>query len=167
MRQRKVRANLPPHTGTRHKKPTCSSNRKSVSAAQRAKEFSGENITVSAGKLFCTASLKLSIIKNHTQSAKHTQRKKLLIDKQSRECDLARAFKSYEQEVHPAGETLSDDHKLWRVKVETTFMRAGVPLAKIERFKELLEENAYRLTDRHGMCDLIPFVQQEEQQRLS
>ena len=44
-------------------------------------------------------------------------------------------------------------------------MRGGVPLAKNERFKELLE-NAYRLTDRHGMCDLILFVQQKEQQRL-
>ena len=45
-------------------------------------------------------------------------------------------------------------------------MRAGVPLAKIDNFKDLLEDHAYSLTDRRGMCDLIPFVQSEEQQRI-
>ena len=61
---------------------------------------------------------------------------------------------------------LSEDHKLWRVKFVTTFMKAGVPLAKIDHFRELLEECAYRLSDRRGMYDLIPFVQSEEQQRI-
>ena len=127
--------------------------------------------TISAGKLFCSICreelfLKLSIIKGHVQSAKHAQHKKRLTEKRSRECDIAQAFKSYKQEVRPRGETLSEDHMLWPVKVITTFMRAGVPLAKINHFKELLEEHAYRLTDRRGMCDLIPFVQSEEQQRI-
>ena len=139
MRKRKVRTNEPPHTGARKKKPSCSTDPKGVSAVQRAKEFSGEMITVSAGNLFCSAcreelSLKLSIIKGHVQSAKHSQRKKQLAEKRSREHDVSQAFKSYEQEVHPSGETRSEAHKLWRVKVVTTFMRAGVPLAKIYNF---------------------------------
>ena len=74
--------------------------------------------------------------------------------------------KAYEQEVHPSGETLSENHKLWHVKVVTTFMKAGVPLAKIDHFRELLEERTYRLSDRRGMYDLIPFVQSEEQHRI-
>ena len=45
-------------------------------------------------------------------------------------------------------------------------MRAGVPLAKIDLFRGLLEERGYRLSDRRGMYDLIPFVQSEEQQRI-
>ena len=61
--------------------------------------------------------------------------------------------------------SLSEDHKLWRVKVVTTFMKAGVPLPEIDHFRELLEERAYRLSDRRDMYDLIPFVQSEEQQR--
>ena len=171
MRKRKVRVNAPPHTGERKRKPTCLTDPKGVSAAQRAKEFTGEMITVSAGKLFCSAcreelSLKHSIIKGHVQSAKHAQHKKQLAEKRSREHDISKAFKAYEQEVHPSGETLSEDHKLWRVKVVTTFMKAGVPLAEIDHFRELLEEHAYRLSDRRGMYDLIPFVQSEEQQRI-
>ena len=70
---------------------------------------------------------------------KHSQRKKQLAEKQSREHDISQAFKSYEQEVHPSGETRSEAHKLWQVKVVATFMRAGVPLAKIDHFKDLLD----------------------------
>ena len=54
MRKRNVRVNAPPHTGARKKKPFCSTDPKGVSAAQRAKEFTSELITVSAGKLFCS-----------------------------------------------------------------------------------------------------------------
>ena len=44
------------------------------------------------------------------------------------------------------------------MKVVSTFLKAGVPLAKLEHFKGLLEENAYRLADCCGMSDFIPFV---------
>ena len=101
-------------------------------------------ITVSSGKLFCSAcreelSLKLSIIKNHVHSRKHAQRKKQLNSAKSREQEIAVALKAYEKEAHPSGETLPEDHKLYRVKVVSTFLKAGVPLAKIEQFRELLE----------------------------
>ena len=79
-------------------------------------------------------------------SAKHSQHKKQLAEKRSREHDDSQALKSYEQEVHPWGETLSEAHKLWRVKVVTAFMRAGVPLAKLDHFRDLLEEHAYSLS---------------------
>ena len=55
MRKRKVRMNELPHTGTQKKKPSCSTNPKGVIAAQRAREFSDEMVTVSARKLFCSA----------------------------------------------------------------------------------------------------------------
>ena len=46
------------------------------------------------------------------------------------------------------------------------FLKAGVPLNKIEAFRELLEENALRLTDRRNMHDYIPFIHQEEESRV-
>ena len=49
-------------------------------------------------------------------------------------------------EVHPTGGSLPEAHKLWRVKV-VKFLRAEVPLAKIDRFRDLLEEHAYSLSD--------------------
>ena len=50
---------------------------KGISVAQRAREFSEEMVTVSAGKLFCSAcreelSLKLSILKKTTCSHRNT-----------------------------------------------------------------------------------------------
>ena len=56
-------------------------------------------ITVSTGKLFCSAcreelSLKHSIIKGHVQSAKRAQHKKQLAEKRSREHDISKAFKA-------------------------------------------------------------------------
>ena len=58
-----VRQNL--HTGTRVKRPSCSTNPNTVSAIQ-PKDFQEEYIVVSAGKLFCgvcreVLSTKLSI----------------------------------------------------------------------------------------------------------
>ena len=50
-RKRTVRQNL--YTGTRVKRPSCSTNPKTVSIATRAKDFQEEHIVVSAGKLFC------------------------------------------------------------------------------------------------------------------
>ena len=41
-------------------------------------------------------------------------------------------------------------------------MRAGVPISKLEYFRDLLEENALRLTERCHMLDLVPFVLEEE-----
>lgn len=102
MCKQKVRTNAPPYTGVRKKKPTCSSNPKGVSAIQRVKEFSGEMITVSAGKLFCSACweelyLMHTIVVGHVQSTKHAQPKKQLSEKWSKECDIAQAFKSYKE----------------------------------------------------------------------
>ncbi len=42
-------------------------------------------------------------------------------------------------------------------------MRAGVPFDKLECFRELLEENAFRLVDKRYLLDLIPFILKEEQ----
>ena len=48
------------------------------------------------------------------------------------------------------------------MKVLKTFMRAGVSISKLEYFRDLLEENAQRLTERSHMLDLVPFVLEEE-----
>ena len=34
---------------------------------------------------------------------------------------------------------------------------------KIDCFKDILEHNAYRLTDKRNLFDLVPFIQQQEQ----
>ena len=60
--------------------------------------------------------------------------------------------------MHPQGERLPDDQKVFRVKVLTTFLKAGVPLSKLETFRDPLEESGFRLTSSSHMLDLFPFV---------
>ena len=46
------------------------------------------------------------------------------------------------------------------------FLSAGVALNKIPLFRELLEENGLRLTDRRRMSDLVPFILSQEKEIL-
>ena len=45
-------------------------------------------------------------------------------------------------------------------------MSAGVPLNKIPLFRELLEENGFRLTDRRRMSDMVPFILSQEKEEI-
>lgn len=55
------------------------------------------------------------------------------------------------------------NQRVYRVKVLKCFLRAAVLLAKIEYFRELLEENSFRLSDHRHMSDLIPLLVSQEQ----
>ena len=39
-------------------------------------------------------------------------------------------------------------------------------MSKIDCFRDILEEHAYRLTDRRRMLDLVPFILKDEQEKL-
>ena len=45
-----------------------------------------------------------------------------------KELDVAEPLKKYEESLHPQEETLPDDQRGFRVKVLTTFLKAGVKL---------------------------------------
>ena len=47
-----------------------------------------------------------------------------------------------------------------------TFLLAGMPLNKLLAFRDLLEEHAYRLSDRHHMSDLVPFILTQERGKI-
>jgi len=51
--------------------------------------------------------------------------------------------------------------------VVSKFLSAGIPLNKLDVFRELLEENGYRLTDKLNMFDLIPFIHKRESDLIS
>ena len=46
---------------------------------------------------------------------------------------------------HPRGETLPETQQVYRVEVMKVFLQAGMPLAKLDAFKEILDENDYHL----------------------
>ena len=168
-RPRKIRTNPP--KGKRPCRGALESDPKGVSPSQRVREFATEPFTVSHGYLFCSAcreqlSLKRSVLKNHVCSMKHKNSKERLSRKEMRERDIASSLHKYNQKVHQRGETLPKEQQVYRVRVVSTFLKAGVPLHKISKFRDLIEENAARLTDTRGMLDYIPFILSEEERHI-
>ena len=97
---------------------------------------------------FCNAchesiGLKLTIIRNHIQSAKHCKCKEKVKSKELRNKNIAQCLQKYSDEVHITGETLPEAQQIFPVKVATAFLKAGIPLNKLVHFKDLLEENNY------------------------
>ena len=87
-------------------------------------------------RLFCKAcreklSLKKNIIVPHISSAKHETGKDRLASKEAKERDIAKLLRKGDI-THPVGETLPMDQRVYRVKVLKCFLRAAVPLAKME-----------------------------------
>ena len=65
---------------------------------------------------------------------------------------------------NPKGESLPDNQRVFRVKVVCTFLLAGVPSSKIPLFRELLEENGFRLTDQQRMTDIVSLILSQEKE---
>ena len=72
----------------------------------------------------------------------------------------------YSSNCHPCGETLPADQQVFRVKVVKTFLRGGVPMSKVNVFRELFEETGFRLTDTRYMLDLFPFILKEIETKI-
>ena len=164
-RKRKTAANPPPR-GKRKSRGAV--DLKKIKPEQRVRDYPSEPLTVFNGKLFCRGCreelcLKSSSIKNHLKSNKHQEGKVKLSKKEAREKDIAEALVQYNSDNHLRGETLPQSQQVYRVKVVKTFLQAGVPLSKLNIFRDLLEENGYRLSDRRFMFDLIPFILKEEE----
>ena len=76
--------------------------------------------------------------------------------------DIAEALKASDEVAHRVAETLPQDQRVYCVKIETAFLRAAVPLNKLEHFRKLLEEHAFCLSDRRHTSDIIPFISLQE-----
>ena len=168
-RKRKIDSKPPPK-GKRRARGEGASEPKRDTAAQRVKEFPDECLSGTGpggAKLFCTAcreelSVKKTVIVSHVASKKHKTGKSKVSLNEARERDIAKLLQEGDVN-HPVGETLPMDQRVYRVKVLKCFLRAAVPLTKLDYFRELLEESAYRLSDRRHMSDLVPLVVSQEQ----
>jgi len=87
-------------------------------------------------------------VANHNQSNKHKSNKRKsgkdkLALKKARERDTAKCLKFHDDMSHPVGETLPMEQRVYRLKVLKTFLRAAVPLSKLDAFRDVLEENTF------------------------
>ena len=145
---------------------------KTVFPSTRVKEFPGECLEVRLGKLFCVACreellLKKSTIKNHIYSGnKHSDAKARLAKKEARERDIADRLVVHDKEEQPAGTSVSMAERVYRVKVVENFLRAGIPLSKVDTLRALPEENGLRLTHSSHLADYIPFLLQQKKELI-
>ena len=169
-RKRKLASNPPPN-GVKRSKGIVNHEPRSVSASQRVREFAGEHLFVLLGKLFCNAcwetlSVKKSVLIQHVKSVKHATGKERLASKQARERNIADMLRKCDKDEHPIGETPSEEVSVYRIKVVTSFLKAGVPLSKIDCFRDLLEKNAFRFSQASNLSQLVPFIHQQQQIRV-
>lgn len=140
--------------------------------SEQVKQFPNECVVVRTGKLFCDAcreevALKKSTIRSHLYSGgKHKASKERLSRKEARERDIAQNLLTFDKEVEPAGQALSMEVRVYRTKVVENFLRAGIPLSKVDMMREILEENSLRLTHSSHLADYIPVVHKREQEEL-
>ena len=165
-RKRRVRVNP---TRVKRSNIDHSSEPKSTTPADRVNEYPDENFTVVSGNLFCRGcreqlKLKSSTIKNHIKSEKHCDGKKRLAINETVERDIASACER--STVRLEGDTLPVSQQVYRVRVVTSFLKAGVPLNKLDYFRGVLEEDGLRLTDRSHMSNLVPLILEKEKQLL-
>lgn len=164
-RKRKVRSNPP--SGVKRGRGTVASDPKSVTPADRVRSYPNESLTVSNKKLFCDAcreelAMKKSVIDLHIKSAKHARGKERLSSRKKRDESIIQALRKYDEKYHPEGECLPSATRLYRIKVVSTMLKAGVPLSKADAFRELLEEDAYALTSAANLRQLLPFIHNQE-----
>ena len=141
---------------------------KGISPSIRVKEFPGKCLRVRIGKLFCVAcreelALKKGTIKNHIEGGnKYLKAKEKLAQKDAKERDIAESLKAYDREVQPAGTSVAMEVRVYRAKVVEYFLQAGIPLAKIDELRGLLEKNAFRLCHSSHLADYIPPILRNE-----
>ena len=72
----------------------------------------------------------------------------------------------YDSRTRLVGDGLPDSTRVYRVKVVIAMLKAGVPLSKVDLFRDLHKEHGYALTSSTNLRQLIPFIHQEELSRI-
>ena len=67
--------------------------------------------------------------------------------KEARKQNIAMALMKYSEKEHLRGDTLPEEQQVYRIKVVTAFLRAGIPSSRLDSFRDVLEETAYCVTD--------------------
>lgn len=146
------------------------------STHDRIAEFPGEYLSVSAGKLYCTAcnltiNIEHSIVKAHVNSQRHVQGKESKKRAKLHQQAITISWKKFSSESTSdlAGSGLSQavsEDVVRRANVVETFLKAGIPLSKVDYLRPLLESGYGRLTYSTHMAQLIPFLHCKEEDEL-
>ena len=144
---------------------------KHISVCEQEKSYPNEEFIVRSSKLFYRACKKVLALKEcsieyHIKSQKHISGKKKLALAGKEVSRIQKALHVYDSRTRLVGDGLPDSTRVYRVNVVTAIPKAGVPLSKVDLFRDLLAEHGYALTSSTNLRQLIPFIHQEELSRI-
>ena len=142
-----------------------------TSAWDRLKDFPNHHFAVVNQKLRCNAccedfSLKKSTIKKHVESAKHKKGLSDIAKGKTESQTIFECLQRRDKRENVAGSSLPANMRLFRFEAVESFLRAGIPLAKLDVLRPLLERHGERLTSRSHMSEFIPAVLEKEKNIL-
>ncbi|CAB4018869.1 Hypothetical predicted protein [Paramuricea clavata] len=159
-RKRKIETNR----GNQKRSKRGSKDPKLLSAWDRIKQYKNEHLTVVNGKLRCDAckeiisKKKKSSIKKYVLTNKHSTGKKTIEASKIRQQSIVDVLRSIVAKVHPKGETLPNEMRLFRYDLVEMCLKAGIPIAKIDVMRPFLEKYGHRLTSSVHLSETIPLV---------
>ena len=106
------------------------------------------------------------MIRNHIRLVKHVNGKNKVAKKEARKQDRATALRAHNAKEHLVGEHLPEAEQVFRVKVVSAFLRAAVPLSKLQFLRKLFE-GGFLLTDRRSSFDPITFIKKREREDVA
>ena len=157
-----------PKSNTGKYKERGNSDPKNMSLRDRIEEFPEENLCLRGGKLFCNGckeilSSKKSILKNHFASKKHAAGKEKLKVTKKRDQTIEEALR---KEKHNKDSTLPVEERAYRLQVVEEFLKAGIPIRKMDKLRTLLERQGHRLSHSSNMMDYVTIIYKQEIERI-
>lgn len=142
-----------------------------TSAWDRLKEFTNNHFAVVSQKLRCNAcnemiSKKKSSIVKHIESKKHKKGLADIAKNKTENQTIMACLERRKNRENTTGSTLPAEMQLFRFEVVESFLSSGIPLAKVDALRPMLEKHGHRLTSRSHMNELIPAVLEKEKNKL-
>ena len=166
-RKRSISKNSGSSKKSSYKPPSQQNAPKTKTPASRVKQFPGEMLSVRNGKLFCDAcrhelSLIKIVITNHVQSEKHCSSKADVCEQVKKSKQLLLDGGNYLRANNASGTTLPPEVVAYRLNCLETLMKAGIPVAKLDILRPLLQSQGERLTGSQHISELIPVLHARE-----
>ena len=123
----------------------------STTAWDRLKKFPNHHFAAIDRKLRCDAcseelSMKKSSIKKHIESRKHKNGLSDIRKNKSRNQTIVACFQRKDKRENTPGSTLPAHMRLFRFGVVESFLNGGIPLAKTDSLRPVLEKHGHRLS---------------------
>ena len=144
-----------------------------IDPSKRVEEFPNQTLSVSetpnGRKLYCKAcrderSIRKSSITSHIASIEHMKNVAKYISTLSDDDQISMLIEEYfEKKPDAEMQTVSNDIHVYRWRVMETMLYAGVPAAKMDMLRKLLEREGHNLTDPSHMKSMfIPQIEDRE-----